>query len=139
MKKYIAAAMLTTAVVLAGCGTQSSSNKEVGSTEMPGTKATEPTYKSPSTTVPKQDPIMSSYLRTMKDRFPWKTDSELIALGKQACDVIDVAGSITVAMLAIASDPTWSVEAAGDAAYTFGASVIAFCPEYTPELMRLAQ
>lgn len=130
MNKYIttAALALTATIALVGCGT--------GKASTPST--TTATYRS-TTTTQKYDNAMTAYLRSMQSRFPGKSDAQLISLGEQACKVIDAYGSITSAMVGIAKDPSWSVSAAGDAAYVFGTSVPTFCPRYLPELIRITQ
>ena len=128
MKKYLAitAVGLMSALVVAGCGRESSST------------STSPTvtYRSTTTTV-KKPTMMDAYLETMRTKFPRHTDAQLIELGELSCDLIDAAGSIQAALISIAVDPSWSAKEAGDAAFTFGAAVPVFCPRYTAELKRI--
>lgn len=128
MKRHtaVAAVVLTAALALAGCGRGDSST----------TSETLP--KRTTTTTAKSKSIRDLYLDGMRERFPYQSDAQLIELGHTACDAIDSYGSIEDTMIAIALDPRWSVEEAGDAGYTFAFAVPAFCPEYLAELESLA-
>lgn len=126
MKTKIAALTVACfALLAAACG--SSSSKESVST-------TTTTYKTTTTSKNMTD----AYIDAMRDYFPGASRSELIDLGKTACDVIDEAGSVTSALIDIATDPSW-IGMEESAAYTIGASIPVFCPRYTAELNRLVR
>ena len=113
------------ALLVTACG--ASSSKEVVST-------TTTTYKTTTTSVSLTD----VYVDAMRDYFPGASRSELIDLGKTACDVIDEAGSVTSALIDIATDPSWA-GMEESAAYTIGASIPVFCPRYNAELNLLVR
>lgn len=102
------------------------------STDTPASPTT--TYR--TTTTVSQSVLIDAYVSAMREYFPRASRSELISLGKTACDVLDEAGSVSMAFADIATDPSWRgmEESAG---YTIGVAVPVFCPEYLPELKRL--
>jgi hypothetical protein len=126
MKTKIAALTVACfALLAAACG--SSSSEEAVST-------TTTTYRTTTTLVSLTD----VYVDAMRDYFPGASRSELIDLGETACDAVDEAGSVTSALINIATDPSWAgMEEA--AAYTIGASIPVFCPRYTNELNLLVR
>jgi hypothetical protein len=128
MKTRTAAAALiaVATLTLIGCGTSRSTPE-----------ASTPTtaYKQTTTTASKYGPFLSA----AQDKYPAASDSELIDLGITTCETIETFGSVLDTMLAIAEDPDWSVEEAGDAAFMIGLSVPTFCPEYLPELNRITR
>jgi len=127
MKTKIAALTVACfALLAAACG--SSSSEETVST------TTTTTYRTTTTSVSLTD----VYVDAMRDYFPGASRSELIDLGETACDAVDEAGSVTSALIDIATDPSWAgMEEA--AAYTIGASIPVFCPRYTNELNLLVR
>lgn len=105
--------------------------------ESSDTKETATTNKATTTTTAKKSTSVDAYVASMKVKYPNSSSETLIDLGKTACDVIDAFGSVSDAMIAIATDPTWDREMAGNAGYTFGAAVPVFCPQYTAEIKAL--
>jgi hypothetical protein len=131
MNKRTAAAALiaTAALTLIGCGAATESSSTTTTT----------IQKNTTTTQSKYDRQLSAYLDEMSDRFPYSSEAELVSLGENACNVVDAFGSVASAFVAIAEDPDWTVEMAGDAGYTFGVAIPVFCPEYLSELNRIVR
>lgn len=120
--KYAVMALVLTSALLASCSSKTSTP-----------------VSSVSTTTTAKSTMMDTYLKGMSSKFPNASASTLIQLGEMACDVIDASGSISRAIVNIASDPSWTSEMARSAGYTFGTAIPVFCPEYVPELNRLAK
>jgi hypothetical protein len=98
--------------------------------------------KTPETVKTTQAPAKTKtdvFVETMKTQYPSSSRSEIISLGQTACDAIRSFGSVLDTFLAIAEDDSWSTEEAGDAGFTFGAAVPAFCPEFQAEMDDLAK
>lgn len=134
MKIKIAALTVACFALLASACGSSPSKEEVVNTTTTAPKATTTIPKTTTTSAP----LIDAYVEVMRDYFPGASRSELIDLGKTACEVIDESGSITSALISIATDPSWAgmEEMAG---YTIGVSVPVFCPRYMPELNRITQ
>jgi ABC-type glycerol-3-phosphate transport system substrate-binding protein len=81
---------------------------------------------------------LDSYVSSAKTRLPGATRAELIEIGQQSCTVIRAFGSVELAIIGIASDPTWTTEAAKTAGYIMGLAIPLFCPEYTAEAQRIS-
>lgn len=75
----------------------------------------------------------------MEQRYPGQSAAGLIKLGQTACTAVEAYDSVALALVAIAKDPSWSVQEAKDAGYVFGAAIPAFCPEYESELRALTK
>lgn len=117
------------ALILGSC---SKSDTKSSSPSVSATTST--TYKSTTTT---SYSLYDAYIKTLRTRFPNSSDSALISLGETACATIDAYGSVSRAMVAIASDPRWSASEANNAGYVFGVAIPVFCPRYLPELNRI--
>lgn len=129
MKKNIAIlSIVAFSVVGISCGNSKSSTAPT-ITEAKQTTTTT-TYRT-TTTAPS---ILDAYLATVGKKLPMATKAELIDLGEKACDTIDAYGSVKLAVIGIASDPSWTDSMAETAGYVIGAAIYAFCPEYVREL-----
>ena len=116
-------AVAVAALIAAGCG-----SPDTTSDATPVTSA-----KATTTTVAKATPT-DAFVNSMKTKFPNASRADLIDIGRASCDVIDAFGSVSEAMIAIAMDPTWDREMAGNAGYTMGAAIPVFCPQHLAEL-----
>lgn len=96
-----------------------------------------PASIAPTTTVAPK-PTVDTYVLTMRDIYPTASRADLIDLGKTACDVIRSQGSVRRALIAVASNPAFA-GMEEDAAYTFGAAIPVFCPEYLDEALNIAR
>ena len=125
MKYKIAAAVVIISTLLLGaCGSSSKSDT-----------TTTPSLPRTTTTV-QSFPTESDFVNVMRTRFPGASRSDLISLGKTACDLLDEVGSLSMAILVIATDPSWA-GMEEDAGFTIGAAIPVFCPEYIPQLNAL--
>ena len=128
MKKQIALISIALfSIIAVGCG--SSDNTK--------TENTTTTTSAPATTTTVYS-ALDSYVSSAKTRLPGATRTELIEVGQQSCTVIRAYGSVELAIIGIASDPTWTTEAARTAGYIMGLAIPLFCPEYTAEAQRIS-
>ncbi len=128
MKKQIALISIALfSIIAVGCG--SSDNTK--------TENTTTTTSAPTTTTTVYS-ALDSYVSSAKTSLPNATRAELIKIGQQSCTVIRAYGSVELAIIGIASDPTWTTEAARTAGYIMGLAIPLFCPEYTAEAQRIS-
>jgi hypothetical protein len=134
MKKKLAILSLVLIPLIAvACG-KSDSSKESVSTQAPVKETTTTTIRATTTTIYS---LLDTYVDTVKSELPGASRSELIDLGKQACTTIRAYGSVELAILGIASDPSWTPRMAEAAGFVMGAAIPVFCPEFTSELRRI--
>jgi Protein of unknown function (DUF732) len=122
----IAAALVLTAG-LVGCGTRNeTSATSIGNAKIQGTTST--TYS--------QSDKVDALVKVLQARLGAGSRDKIIDIAKQACVVIDEAGSVIAAIRGIASDPEIDYETASDMAYIIGVSVPVYCPEYLDQVQR---
>lgn len=129
MKYKIIALVALITITVGACSSQSPSSS-TPTNELQGSRQT-------TTTVPKPVASVDEYVASMRTIFPYDSRATLIDLGKQACALIDAAGSVSAATLAILGDPAF-IGLEYEAGYTMGAAIETFCPEYIKELRQLA-
>lgn len=130
--KIIALSALVSIGLIAGCS--SGSSKE----SAPKAENTTTTTTIARTTTTTVYSALDSYVSSAKTRLPGATRAELIEIGQQTCTVIRAYGSVELAVIGIASDPTWTTEMAKTAGYIMGLAIPLFCPEYTAEAQRIS-
>lgn len=128
--------MKTTRIIGTVCAVTLMATLAIGCESSDKTASPATTAKATATTVTKASPT-DAFVNSMRTKFPNAPRADLIEIGQASCDVIDAFGSVSEAMIAIAIDPTWDREMAGDAGFTFGAAIPVFCPEYEAELKAL--
>jgi len=116
-------------VVAIGCSS--------GETSTPVEVTTTTTAKVVTPTTLKQSTLTDIYVDIMQERYPSASRTTLIELGQSACDVIEMYGSVSAAIVGMAQDPEFA-EMATDIGYTFGVAVPVFCPKYKAEIDRIA-
>lgn len=116
-------------VVAIGCSS--------GKTSAPVETTTTTTAKVVTPTTLKQSTLIDIYVDTMQERYPAASRTKLIELGQSACDVINIYGSVSAAIVGMSQDPEFA-EMASDIGYTFGVAVPVFCPQYEAEIRRIA-
>lgn len=133
IKSIILSSILAVGLI-AGCASKSD-NK----TSAPEKETTTTSTTIARTTTTSTYSLLDAYISTAKVKLPNATRAELIEVGEQSCVVIRAYGSVELALIGIASDPSWTLEAAKTAAYIMGSAIPVFCPEYAAEARRLGK
>lgn len=115
-----------TAALIAGCGGSRTEGPSQSSSSAKPTTTT-------TTAKVSQNVLLDVYVESMQDRFPGGSRSKVIELGKTACEVIELNGSVSAAIRAIASDPSFN-GMASDVGFTMGSAIPVFCPQYLAEM-----
>jgi hypothetical protein len=124
------AAALALTVGLVGCASRTSTTTSATTSTAPkATTTTMPTYSQSE----KEDALV----KVVQARLGGGSRSQALDLAKQACTVIDTAGSVEAAIRGIVLNPSIDSETGGDMAYIMGVSIPVFCPEYLAEAAAL--
>ena len=122
----ITAALLLTAG-LVGCASRTSTSSP-----------TTTTVTSTTSTTVSQSIKVDALVAVVQERLGGGSRSQAIDIAKQACTVIDTAGSVSAAISSIATDPDISYETGSDMVFIMGAAIRVYCPEYSAQADRIS-